>query len=94
MTATTSIPRVIIAVAAETDDDIICGAVERVQRDMFAVGPVAIKLAYFGAEDAGCRRPFISTRWQGRAGKNAPRHQGSAPPWPSAQARRPVCAPP
>jgi hypothetical protein len=53
----------IIAVAGETDDDIIWGAVERVQRDMFALGPVAIKLAYFGAEDAGRMRPFISTRW-------------------------------
>jgi hypothetical protein len=63
MTATTSVPRMIIAVAGETDDDIIWGAVERVQRDMFALGPVAIKLAYFGAEDAGRRRPFISTRW-------------------------------
>jgi hypothetical protein len=30
---------------------------------MFALAPVAIKLAYFGAEDAGRRRPFISTRW-------------------------------
>jgi hypothetical protein len=62
MTATTSVPRVIIAVAGETDDD-IWGAVERVQRDLFVLGPVAIKLAYFGAEDAGRRRPFISTRW-------------------------------
>ena len=63
MTATTSVPRMIIAVAGETDDDIIWGAVERVQREMYALGPVAIKLAYFGAEDAGRRRPFISTRW-------------------------------
>ena len=53
MPATTSVPRMIIAVAGETDDDIIWGAVERVHRDMFAPGPVAIKLAYFGAEDAG-----------------------------------------
>jgi hypothetical protein len=30
---------------------------------MFALGPVTVKLAYFGVEDAGRRRPFISTRW-------------------------------
>jgi hypothetical protein len=56
--------RVILAVANEADDDFIWDQMKSLQADMFAAGPVSIKVAYFGREGAGMTaRPFISTRW-------------------------------
>lgn len=61
-------PRVILAVAAEADDDFIWSQVKAIQAKMFAAGPVSIKFAYFGIEGTGQTRPLISERWVTNAG--------------------------
>jgi hypothetical protein len=55
--------RVIIALAAEADDDFIWSRLDALQTEMFMAGPVAIKFAYFGREGALPSRPFVTTRW-------------------------------
>jgi hypothetical protein len=55
--------RMILALAAEDDDDFIWDQLRTLTTEMFAVGPVAIKFAYFGREGSLQTRPFISTRW-------------------------------
>jgi len=55
--------RVIIAVAAETDDDFIWGRLKMLLPELFAAGPVAIRVGFFGAEGARPVRPFIASRW-------------------------------
>src|SRR5262245_17170823 len=57
-------PRMILALAAEAEDEFIWNTVRTIQTEMFAAGPVAIKLAYFGREGAlQTTRPFVATRW-------------------------------
>jgi hypothetical protein len=58
-------PRVIIALAAEANDDFIWSRLDALQTEMFMAGPVALKIAYYGAEGALARssRPFVATRW-------------------------------
>ena len=50
---TTDKPRVILAVATETDEStkFIWERLKVIQADMFAVGPIHMKFAYYGAED-------------------------------------------
>jgi hypothetical protein len=55
--------RVILALAAEADDEFIWKHLKLIQAEMFAAGPVRIKFAYYGAEDARLVRPFITTQW-------------------------------
>jgi hypothetical protein len=55
--------RVIVAIAAEQNHDFIWEQVNTIQQQMFAVGRVAIKVAYYGREVAPPSRPFMSTRW-------------------------------
>jgi hypothetical protein len=55
--------RVIVALAAEADDQFIWDRFNALQFEMFAAGPVAIKFGYFGEEGALPARPFITTRW-------------------------------
>src|SRR5262245_29423715 len=55
--------RVIVAIAAEADDTFAWDQLARIQSQMFAAGPVAIKFAYFGAEGTSQVRPCITTRW-------------------------------
>jgi hypothetical protein len=54
--------RVIVAVAAEADDDCIWARLNMLP-DLFAAGPVAIKFGYYGAEGDLTSRPYIATRW-------------------------------
>jgi hypothetical protein len=54
--------RVIVAVAAEADDDFIWSRLNMLP-ELFAAGPVAIRFGYFGAEGALSARPFIATHW-------------------------------
>ena len=56
-------PRVIVALADETEDDLIWRLLGDLQTNMFGAGPVAIKFAYFGREGAQAVRPFVSSRW-------------------------------
>ena len=56
-------PRIILAVAAEANDQFIWQSVRTIQTEMFAAGPVQIKFAYFGAEGNLPSRPYVSTRW-------------------------------
>jgi hypothetical protein len=60
--------RVILALAAEADDDFIWARLGDIQSNMFAAGPVSIKFAYFASEGSLERRPFMSTRWATHAG--------------------------
>ena len=60
--------RVILALAAEADDDFIWDQLKGIQTNMFAAGAVSIKFAYFGREGTLPSRPFISTRWATDAG--------------------------
>jgi hypothetical protein len=53
--------RVIIALAAEADDDFIWGRLNALQTEMFMAGPVAIKFAYFGREGSRLTRPYTTT---------------------------------
>ena len=55
--------RIILAVAAQADDEFIWHQVETIQMRMFSAGPLAIKFAYFGREGASQIRPYITTRW-------------------------------
>jgi hypothetical protein len=55
--------RVILALAAEADDEFIWNQLTVIQAEMFRAGPVSIKFAYYGAEDALQIRAFITTRW-------------------------------
>ena len=55
--------RVIIALAAEADDDFIWSRLDALQTEMFMAGPVALKFAYYGAEGSLSSRPFVATRW-------------------------------
>jgi hypothetical protein len=68
-TMTHARPRMILAVAAESADstEFIWDRLKVIQAEMFAVGPVEIKFAYFGAEGALQVRPFIATNWAANA---------------------------
>jgi hypothetical protein len=55
--------RVILALAAEADDEFIWNHLKIIQAEMFGAGPVSIKFAYYGAEDGRQIRPFITTQW-------------------------------
>jgi hypothetical protein len=55
--------RLILALAAEADDDFIWSRLSDIQTAMFAAGPIAIKFGFFGLETEPQGRPFISTRW-------------------------------
>jgi hypothetical protein len=59
--------RVIVAVAAEADDEFIWSRLDMLP-ELFAAGPVAIRFGYFGAEGALSARPFIATQWATDAG--------------------------
>jgi hypothetical protein len=59
--------RVIVAVAAEADDEFIWSRLKMLP-ELFAAGPVAIKFGYYGEEGALPTRPFIATRWATDAG--------------------------
>ena len=54
--------RVIVAVAAEAKDEFIWSRLKMLP-ELFAAGPVAIRVGFFGAEGARPARPFIATRW-------------------------------
>jgi hypothetical protein len=60
--------RVIFAVATEADGALIWDRLRGIQTELFAAGPISIKVAYFGREIAPPNRPFISTRWAADAG--------------------------
>jgi hypothetical protein len=55
--------RMILALAAEADDEFIWGQIKTLQPEMFAAGPIRIKFAYFGHEGALQTRPCITTNW-------------------------------
>jgi hypothetical protein len=55
--------RVIIALAAEANDDFIWSRLKTMQSEMFMAGPVEIKFAYFGREGDLATRPYVTTRW-------------------------------
>jgi hypothetical protein len=55
--------RMILALAAETDDEFLWGRIKTLQPEMFAAGPVQIKFAYFGREGELQTRPCITTNW-------------------------------
>ena len=55
--------RMILALAAEANDEFIWDRVRTLQREMFAAGPVQVKFAYFGREGALQVRPYITTSW-------------------------------
>ena len=50
--------RVMFAVAAEADDDLIWDRLSGIQTQLFAAGPINIKVAYFGREAAPPNRPL------------------------------------
>lgn len=58
-------PRMILAVATETDDatQFIWERLENMQANLFAAGPISIKFAYFGRENPQQVRPFSATEW-------------------------------
>jgi hypothetical protein len=58
-------PRVILAVATEDSDStrFIWDRLQVIQPEMFAVGDLAVKFAYFGREGDLQVRPFIATNW-------------------------------
>jgi len=55
--------RMILALAAEANDEFVWNRVQTLQSEMFAAGPVHIKFAYFGREGALQARPYITTSW-------------------------------
>src|SRR5262249_48917888 len=55
--------RVILALAVETDDQLIWDRLRMLQPEIFSAGAIQIKFAYFGAEGALATRPCITTRW-------------------------------
>lgn len=58
-------PRIVLAVATEDSDStrFIWDRLEIIQPEMFAVGDLAVKFAYFGREGDLEARPFIATNW-------------------------------
>ena len=54
--------RVLVAVAAEADDESIWSRLKMLP-ELFAAGPVAIRVGFFGAEGARSSRPFMVSRW-------------------------------
>jgi len=61
-------PRIILALATEADDRFaIWDRIKMIQPEMFAVGPVEVKFAYFGAEGSRQVRPYVATRWVANA---------------------------
>ena len=54
--------RVLVAVAAEGEDKSIWRRLEMLP-ELFAAGPVAIRVGFFGAEGARSSRPFMVSRW-------------------------------
>jgi hypothetical protein len=60
---TMSDARVIVANACENRDGLIWTRLEAIVPELFAAGPVAIKLCYYAAEDDHRIRPMMSTRW-------------------------------
>jgi hypothetical protein len=54
--------RVIVAVAVEADDEFVWSQLKILPK-LFAAGPVAIRVGFFGAEGARPARPFIASRW-------------------------------
>ena len=54
--------RVIVAVAAEGEDEFIWSRLKMLP-ELFAAGPVAIRVGFFGAEGARSSRPFMVSRW-------------------------------
>ena len=54
--------RVIVAVAAEADDKSIWSRLKMLP-ELFAAGPVAIRVGFFGAEGTRSSRPFMVSRW-------------------------------
>ena len=54
--------RVLVAVAAEADDKSIWSRLKMLP-ELFAAGPVAIRVGFFGAEGARSSRPFTVSRW-------------------------------
>jgi hypothetical protein len=54
--------RVIVAIAAEADDEFIWSQLKMLP-ELFAAGPVAIRVGFFGAEGARSSRPFMVSRW-------------------------------
>ena len=54
--------RVLFAVAAEGDDEYIWSRLKMLP-ELFAAGPVAIRVGFFGAEGARSSRPFMVSRW-------------------------------
>jgi hypothetical protein len=55
--------RVILALAAESDDTFVWDRLKIIQAEMFLAGPVQIKFAYFAREGALQTRPYITTSW-------------------------------
>ena len=55
--------RMILALAAEANDEFVWDRVRTLQREMFAAGPIQVKFAYFGREGALQVRPYITTSW-------------------------------
>ena len=55
--------RMILALAAEANDEFVWDRVKTLQTEMFAAGPVQVKFAYFGREGALQTRPYITTSW-------------------------------
>ena len=53
----------ILALAAEANDEFVWDRVRTLQREMFAAGPIQVKFAYFGREGALQVRPYITTSW-------------------------------
>ena len=52
----------LFAVAAEGDDEYIWSRLKMLP-ELFAAGPVAIRVGFFGAEGARSSRPFMVSRW-------------------------------
>jgi hypothetical protein len=55
--------RIIVALAAATDDTFIWDRLKMLLPDMFAAGPVVIKFGYYGEEGGLPARPFVTTSW-------------------------------
>jgi hypothetical protein len=55
--------RMIFALAAESNDQLIWDRIRLQCDEMFSAGPIAIKFAYFGREVSPPSRPFVATRW-------------------------------
>jgi hypothetical protein len=62
--------RVLVAVAAEGEDEFIWSRLQ-ILPELFAAGPVAIRVGFFGAEGARSSRPFMVSRWTTEASELA-----------------------